>query len=459
MKYNIKIKKISFFILVAIIFCLPVGKVSAVNVCGSAKVPPFGECQTLYCSSGFEKDMGDLTTCSENSFATLCCKPIPPVATDSMTSCADASGRKGNCEFGACSEGLDPTPIQSTDCWFGRNCCAPKVDTKPIASASSSSSLPANTGGSNSGTYQSPSLIKCGQGDAGLCYNRSSGGCPLNVFETADVNNKCGTSYICCLADTSRGCGARDGVCVDEETICTNEDKTNKGDCETGEKCCLGKIPYDEKKNENEMTVATNVPVAYDSQCNSSNQKCTHDNDPAILTNQCKNLLATSNCSTMPAYLDALADQCVRIKAPGFDCNLISSNGFYGNEAKRFADYFIQNMSEKTTDKDSSSTTTSQGAGGLDFDTIAAMGLPDSPGVKSVLVNVVKWLLGLISIITLIAFIISGGQYLMASGDDKMIETAKKNMTYSVIGIIVALSGFVIIRAIDTALRATSSMF
>jgi hypothetical protein len=107
----------------------------------------------------------------------------------------------------------------------------------------------------------------------------------------------------------------------------------------------------------------------------------------------------------------------------------------------------------------SSGSSTGSSAGGLDFDSIAAMGLPDSPGVKSVLVNIVKWLLEIIMVITLIAFIISGGQYLMASGNDKMIETAKKNMTYSVIGIIVALSGFVIVRAIDTALRATSTLF
>ena len=95
----------------------------------------------------------------------------------------------------------------------------------------------------------------------------------------------------------------------------------------------------------------------------------------------------------------------------------------------------------------------------MDFDSIAATGIPDSPNVKVVLVNIVSWMLEILGLITFIAFIISGGQYLMASGNDKMIETAKKNMTYSVIGIIVALSGFVIIRAIDMALRATSTLF
>jgi hypothetical protein len=37
-----------------------------------------------------------------------------------------------------------------------------------------------------------------------------------------------------------------------------------------------------------------------------------------------------------------------------------------------------------------------------------------------------------------------------------MMETAKNNMTYSIIGVVVALSGFLIIQAIDMALRAKS---
>jgi hypothetical protein len=40
-----------------------------------------------------------------------------------------------------------------------------------------------------------------------------------------------------------------------------------------------------------------------------------------------------------------------------------------------------------------------------------------------------------------------------------MIETAKRNMTYSIIGIIVALSGFVILRAVDTALQGVNPLF
>ena len=97
--------------------------------------------------------------------------------------------------------------------------------------------------------------------------------------------------------------------------------------------------------------------------------------------------------------------------------------------------------------------------GELDFTSVSKAGLPDSPGIKNILVNILNWLLRIIGIITVIAFIISGGQYLLASGDEKIIEIAKRNMTYSIIGIIVALSGFVAVRAIDTALRGTRALF
>ncbi|MDQ1283823.1 MAG: hypothetical protein QG620_171 [Patescibacteria group bacterium] len=88
------------------------------------------------------------------------------------------------------------------------------------------------------------------------------------------------------------------------------------------------------------------------------------------------------------------------------------------------------------------------------------VGLPDpSGGIAAVIKNVLSWMLGIIGMIAIIAFVISGLQYLTSRGDEKQIETAKTNMTYSIIGVVVALSGFIIIQAIDLALRATSSSF
>jgi len=88
---------------------------------------------------------------------------------------------------------------------------------------------------------------------------------------------------------------------------------------------------------------------------------------------------------------------------------------------------------------------------------IPDVGLPDpGDGIKGILTTFLKWLLGIFGMVALASFVISGFQYFLAKGDDKAMETAKKNLTYSVIGVIVGLSGVIVIQAIDSALRAKS---
>jgi hypothetical protein len=87
-------------------------------------------------------------------------------------------------------------------------------------------------------------------------------------------------------------------------------------------------------------------------------------------------------------------------------------------------------------------------------------GLPDPPDrIAGVLKNVLNWMLGIVGVIAVIGFVVSGFQYITASGNDKIIETAKRNMTYCILGVVVALSGVVIITAIDAALRASTASF
>lgn len=78
-------------------------------------------------------------------------------------------------------------------------------------------------------------------------------------------------------------------------------------------------------------------------------------------------------------------------------------------------------------------------------------GLSDAP-VTDILMTLLNGLLGLVAILGILAFVISGIQYLVSAGDEKLAETAKHNMTYAIIGIIVALSGWIVIRAINTVL-------
>jgi len=90
---------------------------------------------------------------------------------------------------------------------------------------------------------------------------------------------------------------------------------------------------------------------------------------------------------------------------------------------------------------------------GVYIPTSSETGLSDM-GIKEILTNFLRWLLAIVGIVAMIGFVIAGIQYISAAGDEKRMEAGKKNMTYSIIGIVVALASLVIIRAIDMALRA-----
>jgi multisubunit Na+/H+ antiporter MnhB subunit len=75
-------------------------------------------------------------------------------------------------------------------------------------------------------------------------------------------------------------------------------------------------------------------------------------------------------------------------------------------------------------------------------------GLP-ADSIYSIITRTMDWLLAIFGFIGIIGFVIAGILYLTAAGNEEQAETAKKAMLYSIIGIIVALIGFVIIRAVD----------
>ena len=81
--------------------------------------------------------------------------------------------------------------------------------------------------------------------------------------------------------------------------------------------------------------------------------------------------------------------------------------------------------------------------------------LPEAT-VAAIITNIATWLLTALWVISVGAFVVSGIMYLVSAGNDEMITKAKKYMLYSIVGVIVGLSGYVIIQAADLMLSATS---
>lgn len=82
-------------------------------------------------------------------------------------------------------------------------------------------------------------------------------------------------------------------------------------------------------------------------------------------------------------------------------------------------------------------------------------GLP-STSIYDIAVNLLDWLLAILGIAGVIGFVISGLMYLLAAGNETMVGNAKKAMVASILGVIVGLSGLVIIYAVEAALSGYS---
>jgi hypothetical protein len=86
---------------------------------------------------------------------------------------------------------------------------------------------------------------------------------------------------------------------------------------------------------------------------------------------------------------------------------------------------------------------------------LGAKDTSDVAGAVSLLqiaTNVLNLLLSIVGIISIISLVVGGGMYMTAYGDEKKIETAKKIVTYAIIGITVAMASLIIITQVASVI-------
>ena len=83
-------------------------------------------------------------------------------------------------------------------------------------------------------------------------------------------------------------------------------------------------------------------------------------------------------------------------------------------------------------------------------------GLPET-SAKEVVLNILKWLLGLVFVLTVFAFVGSGVMFIMSFSNSGIINMAKDWLTYAIIGLVVSVLGFVIVLSISNILRGDLS--
>jgi hypothetical protein len=92
------------------------------------------------------------------------------------------------------------------------------------------------------------------------------------------------------------------------------------------------------------------------------------------------------------------------------------------------------------------------------FQPPSGTGLPGG-SIINILTMGMRWLLIVVGILGVIGFVIAGILYLTAAGEETQIEKAKTAMIYSIVGVIVALLGVIIIQAVQGLLGGQSTSF
>lgn len=88
---------------------------------------------------------------------------------------------------------------------------------------------------------------------------------------------------------------------------------------------------------------------------------------------------------------------------------------------------------------------------GWNVDNLKATNLPDRP-VSDIMLTFIEWAIIIIGLLCICVFIYAGFLYLTAQGETDKIETAKKVMIYAVIGVAVAVLGYVAVKTVNDIL-------
>ena len=70
--------------------------------------------------------------------------------------------------------------------------------------------------------------------------------------------------------------------------------------------------------------------------------------------------------------------------------------------------------------------------------------------ITDVLTGIIKWMLGLVGFLALIALIIAGGRMIIDFGNEEQVRKAKMTITWAVIGLLVVILSYAIVNIVST---------
>ena len=83
-------------------------------------------------------------------------------------------------------------------------------------------------------------------------------------------------------------------------------------------------------------------------------------------------------------------------------------------------------------------------------------GISEKADINEIILSIINWLLAFLASLSVLMIVVSGIMYITSGGDETRIGTAKKWLTYSIVGLAVALLSYVIVKAVSTMLIGTA---
>lgn len=80
----------------------------------------------------------------------------------------------------------------------------------------------------------------------------------------------------------------------------------------------------------------------------------------------------------------------------------------------------------------------------IDTNDLENIGLGTNTDVKSVVVNIIQFLLGFLAIIAIIIVLYAGFQWMTAAGNEEKITSARATLTAGLIGLVIILAAYAI---------------
>jgi len=94
---------------------------------------------------------------------------------------------------------------------------------------------------------------------------------------------------------------------------------------------------------------------------------------------------------------------------------------------------------------------------GIAFAQISTWGATCRPGgvptdIRQAIMNVTNWILGFIAIVATLVIIYGGVQYLTAGGNEDAVASAKKTISYGIIGVVIAGLAYAMVIVVSTVI-------